>query len=212
MATALLTRDGPDLNQINRDLVNSDAAAIVDWAARSFRRGLVMTSSFGAQAAVLLHLVSRRVQDIPVILVDTGYLFPETYRYMDELTRRLGLNLKIYEPLMSSARREALYGRLWEQGEPGIEQYHEMSKVEPLRRALDELKATAWLTGLRRQQTNYRANLRTVEFQNGLYKIHPILEWSTKDVLSYLETHDLPTHPLAQARWNLKELWGPSKI
>ena len=196
MATALLTRDGTDLNRINRDLANTDAAAIIDWAARTFGRGLVMTSSFGAQAAVLLHLMSRRVPDIPVILVDTGYMFAETYRFVDQLTRRLKLNLKVYEPLMSAARREALYGRLWEQGESGIEQYHEMSKVEPLRRALDELKATAWLAGLRREQTNYRATLRTVEFRDGLYKIHPILEWSTKDVDSYFEAHDLPPHPL----------------
>lgn len=75
----------------------------------------MLTSSFGAQAAVCLHMVTRQRPDIPVILVDTGYLFPETYRYIDDLTQRLDLNLQVYRAALSPAWQEARYGRLWEQ-------------------------------------------------------------------------------------------------
>ncbi len=78
--------------------------------------GHALSSSFGAQAAVSLHMVTRQKPDIPVILIDTGYLFPETYRFVDELTERLSLNLKVYRPQIGIAWMEARFGKLWEQG------------------------------------------------------------------------------------------------
>ena len=95
-----------------------------------------LSSSFGAQAAVSLHLVTRQQPDIPVILIDTGYLFPETYRFVDELTERLSLNLKVYRPQIGIAWMEARFGKLWEQGLDGIDRYNRMRKVEPMQRAL----------------------------------------------------------------------------
>lgn len=71
--------------------------------------------------------------------MDTGYLFPETYRFADALIERLKLNIQIFRPLVSRAWMEARHGRLWEQGVVGIEQYNNLRKVEPMRRALDEL-------------------------------------------------------------------------
>jgi hypothetical protein len=84
---------------------------------------VVLTSSFGAQSAVCLHLVTQQA-DIPVVLVDTGYLFPETYQFIDELSERLSLNLHIYRAQHSAAWQEARYGKLWEQGLEGIERYN----------------------------------------------------------------------------------------
>lgn len=156
-----------------------------------------MTSSFGAQSAVMLHLATRVVPDIPVILIDTGYLFPETYHFVRDLTQRLSLNLKVYTPRVTPARYEALHGRTWEYVE-GLSHYHEVFKVEPLQRALEELSVTAWLAGLRSNQTDHRATLRPIEAQDGLYKIHPILNWSRKDVGEYLSQYDLPYHPLVE--------------
>src|SRR5689334_13675482 len=90
-----------DLDAISAQLQDAQAADIVAWADRQFGQGLVLTSSFGAQAAVMLHLATQVIPQVPVILIDTGYLFPETYRFAEELTQRLKLNLKVYNPAMT---------------------------------------------------------------------------------------------------------------
>jgi phosphoadenosine phosphosulfate reductase len=185
-----------DLNAINAQLDGQPADAIVQWAADHFSKGLVTTSSFGAQAAVMLHLVSQIVPDAPIICVDTGYLFPETYAFAQQLTDRLKLNIKWYQSPLSPARMEATMGKLWEGEADDLNRYDAIRKVEPMQRALKELGATAWLAGLRSQQTDFRKTLRTVEYQNGIYKVHPILKWSSKEVHEYLKKHDLPYHPL----------------
>ena len=94
---------------------------------------------------------------MPVILIDTGYLFPETYRFVDELVVKLGLNLKVYRPRDSPAWMEARHGRLWEQGLDGIERYNGLRKVEPMQRALEELGVRTWFAGLRRSQAESRS-------------------------------------------------------
>ena len=93
----------------------------VEWSLQHLPDQHVLTSSFGAQAAVSLHLVTSQRPDIPVVFVDTGYLFPETYQFVDELTERLKLNLKVYRSEMSPAWQEARYGQRWTQGIEGIE-------------------------------------------------------------------------------------------
>ncbi|MDD2765716.1 MAG: phosphoadenylyl-sulfate reductase [Opitutaceae bacterium] len=168
----------------------------VRWAVETYGAGLVMTTSFGVQAAVMLHLVTRIVPRIPVVFIDTGYLFPETYRFADELTRRLQLNLKLYQPAMTAARQEALYGKQWEQGIEGLKRYNFISKIEPMERAVRELDATAWLAGLRRSQASTRDSLRVVQRQNQIVKVHPIIDWDNRRVHRYLTEHDLPYHPL----------------
>jgi len=185
------------LESVNRQLDGKSAEHAIQWASETFGSGLAMTSSFGAQSAVMLHLVTRIVPEVPVILIDTGYLFPETYHFVKELTDRLSLNLKVFSPRVTPARYEPLHGKTWEYPE-GMEHYHQTFKVEPLQRALDQLNVTAWLAGLRSNQTDHRATLRTVEKQNGIYKVHPILNWSRKDVGDYMTTHNLPYHPLVE--------------
>ncbi|MEX0885515.1 MAG: phosphoadenylyl-sulfate reductase [Phycisphaeraceae bacterium] len=185
-----------DIDAINAELADASADELVAWAGRTFGAGLVVTSSFGAQSAVTLHLATRVLPDIPVVLIDTGYLFPETYRFALELKERLELNLKVYTPAMTPAWLEAVHGRLWEQGAEGLERYHQLVKVEPMQRALADVGASAWIAGLRRGQTAHRATLRRVELQDGRYKLHPILDWSTKQVHDYLTQHGLPYHPL----------------
>lgn len=94
-----------------------------------------------------------------MILTDTGYLFPETYQFIDELTDKLKLNLQVYRAKESAAWQEARYGKLWEQGVEGIEKYNDINKVEPMNRALKELNAQTWFAGLRREQSGSRAHL-----------------------------------------------------
>lgn len=88
--------------------------------------------------------MTRQRPDIPVILTDTGYLFPETYRFIDDLTEKLQLNLQVFRAAHSPAWQEARYGKLWEQGVEGIERYNNLNKVEPMNRALEALGAQTW--------------------------------------------------------------------
>ena len=187
---------GLDLAQANQMLAAAAAEERVAWALARWRPDILLSSSFGAQSAVLLHMASRQWPDIPVVLLDTQYLFPETYRFVDELTERLGLNLKVYRSPLSRGWQEARHGRLWEQGAEGITRFNAMNKVEPMARALDELGARAWIAGLRRSQSSTRAGLETLAVQDGRVKVHPIYDWSNRDVHRYLTAHDLPYHPL----------------
>jgi phosphoadenosine phosphosulfate reductase len=184
------------IEHCNRKFATLGAAARVEWALENLPGNHVLTSSFGAQSAVSLHLVTQVRPDIPVLLVDTGYLFPETYRFIDELTARLKINLKVYRAELSPAWQEARYGQRWSQGLEGLEAYNQENKVEPMRRALRELGANTWFAGLRRNQTESRAKIEHLEWAGGRWKVHPIADWTDRDVHRYLTKHGLPYHPL----------------
>lgn len=180
----------------NADLEGKTAQARVRWALEEFRGHAVMSTSFGVQAAVMLHLVTRIDPQIPVVFIDTGYLFPETYQFAEELTEKLALNLKIYMPQMTAARQEAIHGRLWEQGVEGLEKYGRLNKVEPMNRAMRDLDARVWMTGLRREHASSREALPVVKRQNRVLKVHPIIDWTDRQIGEYLGTNGLPYHPL----------------
>ena len=196
MATAETDSPAVELAAVNASLASASAEDRVKWAAEKFGGALVLSSSFGAQAAVMLSLATRVVPGISVVLIDTGYLFPETYRFADELIAKLALNLHVYRAIESPAWLEARHGKLWEQDAAGLDRYNRLVKVEPMQRALGELGARAWLAGLRRSQANSREQLNVVRYQDGRTKIHPIIDWSDRDVHRYLEKHGLPYHPL----------------
>ncbi len=201
-----------DLDRLHRALAECEPAAAVRWAADTFGRGLVLTTSFGIQSAVMLHLATQVAPEIPVVWIDTGYLPPETYRFADALTKRLDLNLHVAQSPMSPARMEALHGRLWERDEPeALDRYLRNRKVEPLERTLRALGATATLSGVRADQTEHRARLRVVERQNGRFKISPILGWHSRDVHAYLKQHDLPYHPLFEQGYATVGDWHSSR-
>ncbi|QWF18376.1 phosphoadenylyl-sulfate reductase [Lysobacter capsici] len=184
------------LAELNAWLGTQSAEQRVAWALENTAGEHALSSSFGAQSAVSLHMVTVQAPQIPVIVVDTGYLFPETYRFIDELGDRLKLNLKVYRPQIGVAWMEAKFGRLWEQGLEGIERYNRMRKVEPMQRALNELGVRTWIAGLRRSQSGSRANLDFLQIKDGRWKLHPLADWSDREVWQYLQAHDLPYHPL----------------
>lgn len=184
------------LADLNRWLAARSAPERVAWALEHLAGEHALSSSFGAQAAVALHMSTRAKPDIPVILIDTGYLFPETYRFVDELTARLSLNLKVYRPQVGIAWMEARHGRLWENGIEGIQRYNQLRKVEPMQRALRELGVRTWIAGLRRTQSASRADIDFLELRDGRWKLHPIADWTDRDVWRYMQQHDLPYHPL----------------
>jgi phosphoadenosine phosphosulfate reductase len=192
-------------------LASASAEERVAFALSELPGPHVLSSSFGAQAAVSLHLVTRLAPDIPVIVIDTGYLFPETYRFIDDLSQRLGLNLSIYSSNESPSWHEARHGRLWEAGRDGIERYNRMRKVEPMQRALRELGAATWFAGLRRDQSATRAGIEPLEVRDGRFKVHPIYDWSDRDVGRYLSRHGLPYHPLWDAGYVSIGDWHSTK-
>ncbi len=194
---APLQRTDEEIEKLETQLVGADANRFVELAVNFFAKRVAMTTSFGIDSAVMLHLVTRVRPNIPVIWIDTGYLFPETYRYAEELTSRLNLNLKVYQSSLSPARMEALHGRLWtEKTQEALDRYHMIRKVEPLQRALKELTVAAWFTGLRSSQTDYRRSLTRIHRIDGRYRLLPILDWSPEVIEDYLKRNELPTHPL----------------
>ena len=201
-----------DTESLHQQFSGLEARDIVQWAATTFGEGLAMSTSFGIQSAVMLDLVTSVVPEIPVIWVDTGYLPPETYLFAQELTERLNLNLKVYQSTITPARMEALYGKLWEDGTvEALNQYDRMRKVEPMQRALKELGVTAWLAGLRRDQTDHRKGLRYINRQEEIYKVLPILNWNSRDIYQYLQARNLPYHPLFDRGYMTVGDWHSSR-
>lgn len=184
------------LKYCDASLANLTAEERVSWALEKLPGEYIVSSSFGSQSAVMLHLLTRQAPDIPVVLVDTGYLFPETYRFIDVLQDRLQLNLHVFQPQRSPAWQEARHGRRWEQGVDGINDYNRDNKVEPMERALETLDVGTWFAGLRRAQSNGRSQTPFIESSGERWKVHPIADWGDRDVHRYLKKHDLPYHPL----------------
>jgi phosphoadenosine phosphosulfate reductase len=164
-----------DTQQACEQLRSLSALERMRWGLETFGDGFALTTSFGIQAAVSLHLVSQLERPVPVIWVDTGYLPPETYQYSQLLVEHLGLKLHVAQSGVSPARMEALHGRLWETGQvEDLETYHRIRKVEPLDRALNDLKVTCWASGVRGGQTDHRKAMEPVQL-NGLPQ-HPLFE------------------------------------
>jgi phosphoadenosine phosphosulfate reductase len=196
--TTLTDEAAPELAELNHVIERRSAAQRIERTLELLPGDHVLTSSFGAQSAVMLHLVNSVIPGIPVVLLDTGYLFPQTYDFIDELTERLKLNLKVFRADTSAAWQERRFGKLWDQGLLGIERYNRINKQEPMDRALNELHAGTWFAGLRRAQGKTRARIAPIELKRGRYKVHPLFDWSDKDIGRYLDKHRLPYHPLWQ--------------
>ncbi len=196
LLTAPKSEQGIVLEQVNRFLSGLTAQERVTWGLAYLPGEHALSSSFGIQSAVMLHLVNQAQANIPVILTDTGHLFPETYQFIDQLTERLDLNLQVFKAAKSSAWQQASFGKLWEQGLDGLERYNRINKVEPMQRALAELNVGTWFAGLRRSQASTREALPILAIHGERFKLLPIIEWSNKDVHQYLTENDLPYHPL----------------
>lgn len=184
-----------DADAVAAHLETLRAGERISWIYETYGSRVVASSSFGLQAAVMLHLIAEHAPKIPVVWVDTGYLFPETYRYLEELSARFAVDLRRYVPQMTAAHQESLHGKLWED-DP--KEYARLNKIEPMNRALKEIGADIWLSGLRRSQSSTRVDRPLAEQQGRTMKVYPILDWADAQVASYFHTHDLPVHPLAE--------------
>lgn len=181
---------------LNHWLSARSAEQRIAWALDAAPGGHALSSSFGAQAAVSLHMATRQAAGLPVILVDTGYLFAQTHDFARQLHQRLALNLKVYRPDPDKAWSADAVAGLHGSGINAIDRYNQVHKVEPMQRALHELGIRTWIAGLRRSQSSSRAAIEFVELRDGRCKLHPLADWSDRDVWQYLQRHQLPYHPL----------------
>ena len=163
-----------------------------DAILRRFRGRIALVSSFGAEAAALLHLVATVDPATPVIFLDTGKLFGETLAYRDHLVRRLGLgDVRSTGPDPEQLRQRDPDGTLWMRDPDAC---CALRKAEPLARALAPFDA--WINGRKRHHGGDRAALRMVELVDGRTKLNPLADWDAQDIDAYLTRHDLPRHPL----------------
>ena len=188
-----------DIKFHNYELERLDITKRLDWIYRHLKN-IAVTSSFGAQSAVLLHLLHqhRHFNKLPVYIIDTGYLFNETYQYIEALSKLFTLKLRIVQPERSAAWQEAIYGKLWEKGLKGIEKYNEINKIQPLKTAFDKDNINTWITGLRRSQSKSRNNIDFVSYQNNRIKVNIIADWSDQQIDDHFEKNNLPRHPLVE--------------
>jgi len=189
-----------DLPALNAMFEKTDAAGIVKWSAAQFAPDLVMSSSFGAESAVMLHMATQVIPSIKVIFVNTGYLFPETHRFMEELRLRLNLNVWIYR-----TRNDPIqYLRQAGEGDPtwrhDVDACCKANKNEPFERAMKELAPRAWLRGIRRHQNAERQERQFIEWspRYNCFAVSPILSWTSREIHAYLKRHELPYHPLVE--------------
>ena len=165
-----------------------------------FGNKAALTCSFGGPGGmVLLHMASRITPKIPVLFLDTGFLFPETLRLRDEVAERYGLELIIYRPALSPAEQAERYGdRLWERDPDAC---CRLRKVEVMARAARERELEAWISALRRDQGASRRAIGTATYQeiapgHWLTKVFPLAAWTRRDVWSYIVRHRIPYNPL----------------
>ena len=201
------------LENLRRSLDPMTPQERLTWAVETYGQAFALTTSFGIQSAVLLHMLSR-IPDgdsIPVIWVDTGYLPPETYHYVETLRDLLGIRLVVVQSEMSPARMEAVHGKLWETGElSDLELYHRIRKVEPLEQAFASLETQCWASGVRRRQTDHRSSMTWIDPIRNRLALHPLLLWTNREIFYYMQDNALPQQPLFDQGYSTVGDWHSS--
>ena len=199
-AAAAAAADRIDVDVLNPMFEKSHPEQIVAWAAATFGDDLVMSSSFGEQAMVLVHMAAIVKPDIRIVFVDTGYLFPETYQFMEEMRHRFNLNVWIYRTLNDPIAYLHRAGELNPFERTNVQACCAANKNEPFERAFKQLRPKAWLRGPRRDQSESRKDFKHVEWfkRYNCWAVSPLLNWTSRDVGQYMKKHDLPYHPLVE--------------
>jgi phosphoadenylyl-sulfate reductase (thioredoxin) len=189
------------VRRLNAELRDAPAEQIVEAALREFDGRVALLTSFGAESAVGLHMVSKVAPDTPVLFLDTERHFDPTLQYRDRLARRLGLtDVRSLKP--DRAEREDPKGDLW-RANPDL--CCAVRKVRPLQAALTGFEAL--ITGRKRFQGGARLRLPVFEIVDGTVRINPLAGWSAEDVDAYYLAHELPRHPLVEGGYRSIGCW-----
>lgn len=192
-----------DLAALNAELRTKPPQEIIRWALNLGKRTF-MTTSFSPNAAVMLHMVSGIDASVPVVWIDSGYNLRDAYIVAERLMKELPLNMHIYTPTMTAERRTALMG-IPTLDDPELHaEFTRQVKLEPFARAIEELKPEVWITGIRRDETEFRKSLDILSWDNrGMLKVAPIFYWDEDDVANYMEQYQLPS---------CKRYFDPTKV
>ncbi len=172
-------------------LEKSTPQEILKWACEKYRC-LCVAASFGKDSIVLLHMLRSIRPDLDVIYLNTGYDFPETVAFIQNLEKEWKLNLIEFTPRISVEEQERTLGADLYHTDPG--RCCGIRKVEPMARALRNYDA--WITGLRRDETEHRKGIRVVEVADELVKVNPLAAWTAEDIWGYIRGNQVPYNPL----------------
>ena len=188
----------PELAELDQ-IEQRDATGILEWALAKFGKSLAIATAFQAEGMVILDIASRISPSVRVFTLDTGRLPEQTYEMMETIRERYGVKVETVSPDAAEVESMiALHGpNLFYREVPFRNLCCEIRKVRPLERKLQELEA--WVTGLRRDQNDSRADVRKVETAHGKVKLSPLADWSVEQVNAYVRQHDVPMHPLYKA-------------
>lgn len=182
-----------DFKELNARFETAGPEEILRWAIRTYAGRTGLSSSFGGESVGLIHMAIAIEPKIPILFVDTGFLFKETLTFVDEVTRRFSLNLRVFRatPLeIEQTKRNLEKRRL-----TGSPECCDASKIRCIEDSLAGLDC--WVAGLRRSQSSTRKNINIIEeYRSGLVKVHPLANWTPKDLYGYMTKHGLPFHPL----------------
>jgi phosphoadenosine phosphosulfate reductase len=178
----------------NRDLDGAPAETVLRWAVDSFHSKLTMATAFGAEGCCIIHILADIDPSIRIFNLDTGYQFAETLDLRERIKERYGIEVEYIRPETTVAEYEAEHGGPLYHLRP--DQCCHDRKIMPLRRAVDGY--SAWISAIRRDQTNDRAVADTVQWDAkfSLVKVNPLLSWTRKDVWDFILKHDIPYNPL----------------
>lgn len=184
-----------DLAALNQQLANKTPVEIIRWA-MSLGRSVISTTSFAQNSAAMLKMITDADAEIPVIWVDSGYNVPDTYRAAENIMTLLKPNMKIYIPQWTAERRNAIMGGIpHPDDDPDVhEEFTRQVKLEPFQKALNDLKPEVWISGIRREETDFRKTLDILSIDNrGILKVAPIFYWSDQDIQDFMDENELPT-------------------
>ena len=160
---------------------------------RESGKSMFATSSFQSHSIPLLHLLSQIDRSIPIIFVNTGFLFPETLNYRDQIAERLKLNLTEIKSTVPKVQQLNTEGNFFFTSDP--DRCCHINKVEPLEPML--IRFDIWISGIRGDQNSHRSNLNTEEeAPHGCKRYHPLIDWTAEMIRDYQLKHQLPPHPL----------------
>jgi len=184
-----------ELQQLNAELKDKTPQEIIRWTLGLGRRVFASTS-FSPNSAGMLHMIKQTAPDLPVVWVDSGYNLADTYRTAEKIMQELNLNMHIYIPQMTAERRNALMGGIPhpDDDEALHQEFSRQVKLEPFQRAMEDLKGEVWITGIRRQETEFRRSLDILSIDNrGLLRVAPLFYWTDEQLESYVQEHNLPS-------------------
>ncbi len=177
----------------NQEFEKASPQEILKWAIKAYFPKVGLSSSFGGESAGLIHMAIQIEPKIPILFIDTGFLFKETLEFAESLRQRFKLNLKVFKA--APAQMEITKKNLEDPENRASGICCEASKVALMQEALTGLNC--WIAGLRRNQTKTRKNIKIIEeYRSGLVKVHPLANWTSKNVYAYMKENDLPFHPL----------------